>query len=118
MLALIERTVAMRTECHAASYVFRFALHIQFAPACPCGNDYRRCMEHLAAYGGDTFFRSLQLYFLYLTLLENLYRIVLYMCAECVGKFCTSSLRHGDKVFYAYRLLYLSAYALGNNRHP
>lgn len=75
---------------------------VRFAPTCPCGNDYCRCMKYLAAYGGDAFLRSLQLYFFYLPLLENLYRIVLYMCAECVGS-SVPVVCGGDKVFYAYR---------------
>ena len=81
-------------------------------------NDHCRCGEHFAAYNGDTLLPALQFHLLYLPLLENLYRVVLYMGTECIGKLCSGSLWNRNKVFDVHSLFHLPTDTLGNDGNP
>ena len=115
MLALIERTVAMRAKGYAASDIFGLSLYIQFAPACTCGNDYGRSRKRFSTTGKDLFLFALELRFLYSPVFKDFNGVVSYMVLECVSKLRAGCLRYGNQVFDAYSFFYLSAYFFGDN---
>ena len=108
----------MRAECNSATYVFRFALHIEPAPTGTCGYDYGRSREYLAALYRDFLLLAKQGGALDATVLEQFYGgVVGKMGAQVVGQFATRGVGYGYQILYTHGVLHLSANSLCHHGH-